>query len=386
MAKTIVIIGGGIAGVSAAEEIRAKDEACEIFIIEREHNPLYSRVLLPHYIKGVIPREKVFLKSETWYGEKNITYLTGTEAEEISPAHQFIRITGGRELSYSELIITTGTRPRLLRENAQGVHYLYTLSDADAIKAHVERMTLRDEALVYGGGFIACEFINLLAKAGKKPKVLLRGRGFWSKALLKEGQEFLENILTAEGVDVQKEGGEIELVTESDTLRAVKDQHGKEYPAAFLGVGIGAELETELATNAHIAVDEGIIAAENLRTSEMHVYTAGDVAQTTDAVSNRSRIHGNWAHAQQEGRKAGKVLRGESPAPLPLSQYTTELLGCKIAFLGDVQKDAANEVRILPDQLGYTQIFLRENILVGAVLLGNMTDRMRLAGMIGKTW
>lgn len=386
MSKTIVIIGGGIAGVCAAEEIRAKDATCEIVIIERENNPLYSRVLLPHYIKGVIPREKVFLKTEAWYAEKRITYLSGTEAEEISTEHRFVRISDGRELPYDELIIATGTHPRLLLEDAKGVHYLFTLADADGIRAHLDHSPADEKTLVYGGGFISCEFINLLVKAGKQPVLLLKGSGFWSKILLSEGQQVIRNVLKEKNIKVHENIGDIEIQIENDALCGVKDEHGKEYPGTFLGVGIGAELETHLAREAQIEVAEGIVANENLLTSAEHVYTAGDVAQTSDTYTSRSRIHGNWAHAQQEGRKAGKVCIGEAAPALPPSQYSTDLLGYKIVFIGDVQKEAADEVRIVPTEAGYIQIFVRENILVGVVLLGNMNDRMRFTSMLGKMW
>jgi 3-phenylpropionate/trans-cinnamate dioxygenase ferredoxin reductase component len=386
MLKTIVIIGGGIAGVCAAEEIRAKDAACEVIIIERENNPLYSRVLLPHYVKGVIPREKVFLKTEAWYAEKRITYLSGIEAEEISAKHQFVRISGNREIPYDELVIATGTHPRLLLEDAKGVHYLYTLADADGVRTHLDRSPSSEQTLVYGGGFISCEFINALVRAGKKPTLLLKGKGFWSKVLLPEGQQVLRDVLAQQNIEVHENVGDIEIQIENDALCGVKDEHGKEYQGTFLGVGIGAELETHLAREARIEVAEGIIANEGLLTSAEHVYTAGDVAQAPDTHTGRSRIHGNWAHAQQEGRRVGKACIGEfSPTPPP-SQYSTDLLGCKIAFIGDVQKEAADEVRIIATQTGYTQIFLRKNVLVGVALLGNMTDRMHFTGMLGKTW
>ena len=386
MEKTVIIIGGGIAGVCAAEEIRAKNATCEIFLIERENNPLYSRVLLPHYIKSVIPREKVFLRTEAWYAEKRITYLSGTEAEEISTEHKFVRISDGRELPYDQLIIATGTRPRLLLEDAKGVHYLYTLADADGIRAHFDRSSESEKTLVYGGGFISCEFVNALVKVGKKPTLLLKGKGFWSKILLPEGQQVLRDVLAQQGVEVHEGIGDIEIQTENDALCGVKDGHGKEYKGTFLGVGIGVELETDLAREAQIQVTEGIIANENLLTSAEHVYTAGDVAQAFDTHAGRSYIHGNWAHAQQEGRKVGKICVGEPSGALPPSQYSTDLLGCKIAFIGDVQKEAADEVRIIATEAGYTQIFLRKNVLVGVVLIGNMTDRMRFTGMLGKIW
>lgn len=386
MAKSIVIIGGGIAGVSAAEELRTRDNSCDIFLIERENNPLYSRVLLPHYVKGVIPREKVFLKSDAWYAEKRIVYLSGAEVTAIDPRNQFVRLDDERELPYDELIIATGARPRLLTPHVKGMHYFYTLTDADGVRAHIDRLTSTDHAIVYGGGFISCEFINALVKAGKKPTVLLRGRGFWSKALLEDGQQFLRDILSAQDIPVYENVGDIETFAENDMLIGVKDAYGKEYSAQFLGIGIGVELETELAEDAEITVAQGILAEKNLLTSAPHVYTAGDVAETFDEYTDRSRIHGNWAHAQQEGRKAAKMCRGEAPAALPPSQYSTDLLGTKIAFIGDVEKAAAHEVRKLPTDAGYTQIFLRDGRLVGAILLGNMTDRMKLTNMLGKIW
>lgn len=388
MPKSVVIIGGGIAGVSAAEEIRNRDESCDIFVIERENNPLYSRVLLPHYVKGIVPREKVFLKSDAWYAQKRIVYLSGTEATAIDTANQFVRISDDRELPYDALIIATGARPRLLTPHLKGMHYLYTLADADGVRAHLERLRPSESALVYGGGFIACEFINLLEKFGKKPKVLLRGKGFWSKSLKEEGQYVLRDILKANKIELYENAGEIEPYAEADgaTLAGVKDAHGNEYPAQFLGIGMGIEFETELASDAGIAVSQGILAEKNLLTGAPHVYTAGDVAQAFDECVGRAYTHGNWAHAQQEGKKAARTLRGEEGGASSPSQYSTDLLGTKIAFLGDVEIASAHEVRVVPQSTGYTQIFLRDGNLVGAILIGNLTDRMKLVGLIGKKW
>ena len=85
-----LIIGGGVAGTTCAEELRKRDSQAEITILSEEHHPLYSRVLLPHYIKGKIPRERVFLKRDTWYGEQNIEWMPGVSAQHLDPKNKFV--------------------------------------------------------------------------------------------------------------------------------------------------------------------------------------------------------------------------------------------------------------------------------------------------------
>src|SRR5689334_1081140 len=95
-----VIIGAGIAGLSAAEEIRKRDPEASIVLISEEFHPTYSRVLLPHYIKGSIPREKVFLRSEAWYHEKNLELMLGVRVLGIDPQNKFVRTSDDREIPY----------------------------------------------------------------------------------------------------------------------------------------------------------------------------------------------------------------------------------------------------------------------------------------------
>ena len=126
-----LILGGGIAGTSAAEELRKRDAAAEIAIVSEEQHPVYSRVLLPHYVKGKIPRERVFLKKETWYGEQNIEWLTGVRATNIDVKNQSVALSDGRELPYDKLLIATGGEIRTLPFERRGVAYLRTIDDTD---------------------------------------------------------------------------------------------------------------------------------------------------------------------------------------------------------------------------------------------------------------
>src|SRR6188474_1489970 len=102
----VVIVGGGIAGTTAAEELRKLAPAAEITIVSEERHPVYSRVLLPHYLKGKVPRERVFLKKEEWYAEQKIEWLVGTRVDACDPKNAFVTLSDGRELPYDKLLIT----------------------------------------------------------------------------------------------------------------------------------------------------------------------------------------------------------------------------------------------------------------------------------------
>jgi len=109
--KTI-IIGGGIAGVSCAGELRRLSPKVEITVISEEGGPLYSRLLLPHYIRGQVLREKIFLRSENWYQEQGIKIIIG-RAEKVDYQNKFVATSDGRELPFDKLVIASGRYTRL---------------------------------------------------------------------------------------------------------------------------------------------------------------------------------------------------------------------------------------------------------------------------------
>ncbi len=384
----IVIIGGGIAGTSAAQEIRAKNKEVEITIVEREANILYSRVLLPHYIKDVIPREKVFLKTLQWYEEQQITLLTSTEATMIDAKNTFVSLSDGRELPFDELIIATGTEPRMLSSDARGVAYLYTLADADHVKALLQEMYMlpleERRATIYGGGFIACEFANAFAKFSIPFTMVLRGSGFWSRSLSNETQSFLHKYIEARGVRLIVNEPEPELVRDGDHLCAIRLQNGEEIVCRMLGVGIGVSVDTMLPDEAGIETDAGIVADEHLQTSQKGVYTAGDAAFFADARVGRHISYGNWLNAQMQGKDLGSRLAGGEAVLRPVSQYATDLLGCKIVFIGDVQREKADRIeQIKADSDGCEEYFFRAGKFVGAILVGDVSKRGELVKQIG---
>lgn len=386
--QNVIIIGGGIAGTTAAEEIRKRDAEAQITIISEEQHPCYSRVLLPHYVKDKVARDKVFLRSAAWYVEKRIEFMPGVRALEIDVQNKFVRTSEDRELPFDKLLITTGGDIRLFNDDLRGVSYLHSVDDADHLKALISEVrTLKPDerqAAVYGGGFIACEYANAFKHFEVPFCIIMRGSGFWSQILSEHSQAVLARQAEAQGVKLYLHEAMPELIGE-DELRAVKLKDGRELPARILGVGIGQKIDDKLLKEAKIPVEQGVVVNEYLETSIENVYAAGDVAEFMDTVVNRRVKYSNWMNAQMQGRTVGATMAGERTAFKLVSSYATNLLGLHLVFLGDIDRDKADEVRagIRTDEASQ-ELFFRDGKLVGAVLIGDVSARATLTQAIGK--
>ncbi|MBI4713655.1 FAD-dependent oxidoreductase [Candidatus Uhrbacteria bacterium] len=361
-----VIIGGGISGTTAAEELRKLDSSSEITLVCEELHPIYSRVLLPHYIKSKIPRERVFLKKEIWYSEQNIDWMPGVLAVHLDPKNKFVTLSNGREIEYDKLLIATGGEPRLLFENQNNVSYLRSLSDADHFLELINSRDANCRGDVFGGGFIACEYINLFSHFNIPTRVSIRGEYFWSRSLERKVGEFINQHLEKKGV---------ELKTKS--FFSIE-------PNSIVGVGTGIESDFSWLKSAGLEVNTGIVANEFLETNILDVYTAGDVCEFYDVIVGHHLNVGNWMNAIVQGRVAAQNMTGKKTVFELVSSYATNLLGLEIIFIGDVLKESSDEVRLIGsvEDGGITQLFGRKGQLVGAVLLNRNSNRQLITDLI----
>ncbi|MBI1908433.1 FAD-dependent oxidoreductase, partial [Candidatus Uhrbacteria bacterium] len=341
-----VIVGGGIAGTTAAEELRKADAEAEITIIGQEEHSCYSRVLLPHYVKGVTTRDKVFVKQDAWYLAQRIEYLRGTLVTAIDTKNKFVAIHTGREIEYDKLLLAIGGELNLAAGDVRGVCYLSTLEDADGILARMREVRLlpKDEqrAVVQGGGFIALEFINIFAHFGLPTTVLLRGDGFWSRTLSAHAKAVLAAHATAHGVTlITGQDGAVPIGT--DEVKHVVLHDGAQIPAAIMGVGLGIHPDTALLAASGVDVNRGVCANAFLETSVPDVYTAGDATEFDHPVLGRRLQVGNWFNAQMQARAVAKTMRGERTEYALVTSYATQLLGLHIVFAGDTNHEYADE-------------------------------------------
>lgn len=373
-----VIIGGGIAGTTAAEELRKIDATAEITIVDEEAHPCYSRVLLPHYINGKVPREKVFLRTEKWYIEQRLERLAGTMVTKIDIKNQFVTIHSGRELPYDKLLLATGGQLNLAATDPKGVCYLQTLDDADGIVARlaeVKRLPHEQQrAVIIGGGFICLEFINIFALHGIATTVVVRGNGFWSRLLSAEAKKVLAKQAIDKGVRLLT--GQVEAMPVGETeVIGVELADGTVLPASMVGVGLGTHADKSLFMEAGVAIKSGILANSYLETNLQNVLTAGDAAEFSHPLLGRQLHIGNWLNAQMQGKAVAKTIAGERTEFSLVSSYSTNLLGMHIVFIGDTNPEFAEVKNHKVTETSCVDLYLRSGKIVGAVLVGDLTDR-----------
>ncbi len=361
-----LIIGGGIAGTSAAEELRKLDPESEITILSEEQHRLYSRVLLPHYIKAKVPRERVFLKKPEWYDEQKIDWLPGVIAESLDVKNKFVAASDGREYEYDKLLLVTGGEVKLVSGDARGVSYFRTLDDADHLLQLMNEYESGRVGIV-GGGFIALEYINIFAERKLKADLFLRGETFFGRALDRDSSELIRRKAEADGITVHTK----------TTVESPEE-------FALLGVGIGITPDLKWISEAGIEVGEGIKANEYLETNISDVFTAGDVAEFFDVIADRQLIVGNWMSATMQGRTVAKTMFGERTKFELVSSYATNCRGMEVIFIGDTDRAAAERVVVEGSDAdgGVVQKFIRGGRMVGATLVNRNSERADLTRLI----
>lgn len=379
-----VIIGGGIAGTTAAQELRAGDPHATIIIISDEPHRLYSRIMLSkkNFFLGMVPFDAIWLKKEEWYAENSITLVAGSKATRVDSARKKVCTDNGDEFSYQKLLIATGGSPRMVGVaggGLSGVHCVRTLEDAKAIIAEVKSAR---KALVIGSGFVGFEMSDLLRQVGAEVSVVMRGASYWHSLLDPLSSGILEKAFLSGGVVFERNtevvkllGGAPDASGHVKVARAVF-ANGKEIECDMVIVGVGIEYNHAWLDGSGITTSKGIICDEFLRTNVPDIWAAGDVAEFNDVIIGRTVQLGNWANAQMQGRVAAKNMRGEPTEFRLVSFYTTQGFGLSVAFAGDVASRSENNscVRETETPHGVARFISRDNRLVGATLINRTQD------------
>src|SRR6202051_51986 len=382
MTRRYVVIGNGIAGQTAAEELRKADADASIVMIAAERHPLYNRVALPRYLRGQVRREKVLMRTVEDYANKNLEIHFETWATEVDTSAKVVRTNRDQNFPYDALLIATGGRPKPppwpgSDEVSQTIGF-QTLDDTDAI---IEKADAAERVLVMGGSFIGYELAEGVSFR-KKAKLtwIMRGPWFLRYVLDQEGGRLCRQL--GEAQDVQfLVGDEVERFSRTNGRFTAKTVNGFTVDFDLLTYGVGLDYYTEPARDAGIELNKGIVTDSKLRPSAPDVYAAGDVAVFYDLMVGRHNQMGTWDNAEAHGKVAARNMTGESEEFFGLPTYTTPGVGSTLAVMGvtpDVQPDLVSVRTFSFEEKFYRKLFFKDDHLVGAIMIGPPKGRKKL--------
>jgi len=376
-----LIIGGGIAGATAAEAIRERDARASILVVGDEREVTYSRVMMPHVVRGKTPEERVFLRTHEGFAAKRIGFETGKRVARVDAALHEAHFTDGSVVLFGKLLIATGGYSRGLDCPGGDSPVCLPFQTIDDTRRLIEHRGDK-RAVVVGGGFIAMELLMSFASFGAETTAVVRGEGFFGKTIGAAGRARIDAAVAAAGVK-RLYGETVKEVVSADSGVTVRLGSGSEIAADAVGVGVGIVRNVQfLSTDGPITLSaDGVVVNEHLETSVPGIFSAGDVAAYFDVRTGRHRAAGNWQNAMFQGKIAGANMAGE-PTPFTMvTTYSITCFGLPVIFSGAT--DGADEriERVTPAAV--VEWYIEKGKVVGAVIIGVTPERAQVQRILG---
>lgn len=373
-----LIIGNGIAGVTAAEILRAHDAASTLTIVADDPYPAYYRPALKDFLGGRLPEGKLWARPATFYQEQRVRFVRGRVVG-INPQQHVVQLHNGKLIPYHTLLLASGARSHTLScagLNLAGVSTLRTVADYQEVLRRLEKV---NRVVVCGSGTLALESAETLRHSGYQVTHLLRGKQLWSEVLDPVASDMVLQEEQRDGVDVHV-GEEIaEIIGRDGQVCAVRTTRGERIACELVLIAVGIDPLTDFIRASGIACGRGVQVDSCMRTSGPDIYAAGDVVETTDTQTGRTRILGQWFPAIQQAQIAAYHMLGlRSPRATDTTTghfyNATFLYGLDFVSIGLTncpRVPGFSELIADPGPRSYRKAIFYHGNIVGALLLGD---------------
>lgn len=385
-----VIIGFGVAGIAAIEAIRSVDDSGEVILVGDDPHGYYSRPGLAYYLTGELHDKALFPRTANDYRKMKFGYAK-ERVTRIDRDNHVLELNAQNAISYDRLLIATGAQAVALKvpgADLDGVLKLDHMEDAKQILKFARR---GKTAVVVGGGITALELVEGLVAHGVKVHYFLRGDRYWGNVLDEQESRIIEHRLQEEGVKLHFHSEVIEVIGKKNRVSGVQLLDGNSLKCDLVAYAIGIRPRVDLAEQAGLAIDRGILVNEYLQTNDPGIFAAGDVAQAYDPTTGRSALDSLWGPARQQGHTAGLNMAGQKTAYIKSAPFNvTRLAGLTTTIIGTVGRGRDDDMvgiahgdsetwRHLPEaivaQAGFDvnrlRLLIGDKILLGAIVMGD---------------
>ncbi|MEM6643949.1 MAG: FAD/NAD(P)-binding oxidoreductase [Bacteroidota bacterium] len=307
----IVIIGNGIAGITAARHLRKLSKA-RITVISGETDYFFSRTALMYIYMGHMEFRHT-KPYEDWFWEKNKIELKKEWVSDIDFDKKKLSFTEGEVLSYSKLILATGSQSNKFGwpgQDLQGVQGLFSYQDLELMEKNTKKV---NRAVVIGGGLIGVEMAEMLLSRNILVTYLIREKHFWNGVLPVEEAKLVDRHIKEHHIDLRPET-ELEAIHDDGKgrVQAITTKSGERIACQFVGLTVGVHPNLDLVKDSPVLTDRGILVDEYLETSVPDVYAIGDCAQLKNPPAHRRPIEAVWYVGRMMGETVAHTLTGRA--------------------------------------------------------------------------
>ena len=384
MSDTLAIVGSGHAGAAAAEALRREAFGGRIVLASAEpHLPYQRPPLSKKFLAGELPFERTLIKSGPYYEQANIELRLGCAVREIDCAQHRLSLDSGESLEYARLLLCIGSAARRLDlpgVNLAGVHYLRTVDDVEAIRAH-----LRPGArlIVVGGGYIGLEIAATCRKLGLDVTVLEMLERVMNRVVAPEVSAFFAAAHDAQGVKLHCNTA-VAAFEGDTTVREVACVDGRRFAADVVVIGAGIVPVTQVAAAAGIACDNGIVVDEHCRTSAPDVYAAGDCTNhPSPRYGRRVRLE-SVDNAFEQARTAAANMLDKPTVHDKIPWFWSDQFDLKLLIVGLSHGYDRCVVRGDPATRSFSACYLRNGELLALDAINSPRDYMAARKLIAE--
>jgi len=381
-----VIVGNGIAGISAAEAVRQLDPSGHMTLIGDETALPYSRPMISMVLDGSTPLEKLPIRSPGIYDDLNIETRLGNRISEIDAGRREVVIEGGKRVPFDRLLIATGADARPVEVPGTDLKNIYTMRTEAHVRHIIQTLPTVRNPLVLGGGLVGFKAAYGLLKRGLKPTMLITSPYPLSMQVDEVAGKMILDELVRHGLTVRV-GISVKAFEGSKMVEGALLSDDSALPCDLVIAGKGVVPSLSFVPQDRISVGQGIFVDEHMETSLKGVFAAGDVAEHFDIARKTRWMNAIWPEAAMQGRVAGMNMAGRNVSYTgSLSRNVMRIFDLDLMTMGLANPKADSEYDVLNahgfrNNL-YRKLVFRGNVLVGAVLVNGIEQGGLLLALI----
>lgn len=365
-----LIIGNSAGGIGAAEAIREVDKKGTITIVSEEPYHTYSRPLISKYLTGERDMDGILFRPADFYDKNTISLIKGIKVEQLLPGEHLVKLSNGDEIEWKKVVLATGGNPivpNIAGKDKTGVFPFLTLDHAKALGKYIKS---GKRAVVIGGGLIGLSVSEALHKCNLDVTIVEMKDRVLNTILDSHAASMVENALNKADIKVITDHAVTEIYGE-DTVRGVYLDNGDQIECDIVIMAIGVAPRNELAREAGIAVERGIVTDEYMQTSNPDVFACGDAAAVYDPVFGQKRVTPIWPNAHIGGRVAGYNMAGKKVIYHgSIAMNAINYFGLAITTAGLIEPpDETVEVLSKETAGSYRKILVHDNHAIGMLFV-----------------